>query len=182
MQALLKSYRETLYQLRRVKIDADQTRDEIKNKAETDPSEENQRALERAQDFCDTVNAFVSNVLYVVTWLTKGYAPNPRRAIHRRSREQREVLMDPLKMQSYANPGACGSPTTITDSERFMLDEAMYKLTDNERDCYKMKYGQCFTEYEIAEILGISRTTVQKYVERAETKINDTLRNNIFLS
>jgi len=182
MKDLLKSYRETLYKLREVKIKADEERNKLREAVEREPTEENQSLLDRAQELCDTVNAFISNVMYVVTWLSKGYAPNPRRAIHRRSRQQREIVMDPLKMQSYANPAACGSPTTITDSERFMLDEAMHKLTDNEKDCYMMKYGQCFSEGEIANTLCISRTTVQKYIERAEAKITETLRNNIFFS
>ncbi|MNB81436.1 positive control sigma-like factor [compost metagenome] len=182
MKDLLKSYRETLYGLQKVKIGADKERNVLKELAEKEPTEENKARYEKAQEFCDTVNAFISNVMFVVTWLSRGHAPNPRRAIHRRSRQQREVLMDPLKMQSYANPAHCGSPTTITDSERFRIDEAMHKLTEKERECYKMKYGQCFSEKEIANTLGLSRTTVQKHVKRAETKINDSLRNNIFLS
>ncbi|MNW42925.1 positive control sigma-like factor [compost metagenome] len=182
MQDLLKSYRETLYELHKVKIGADERRNAFKEEFERNQTEEAKTSLDEAQDYCDMINSFVNNVLYVITWLSRGHAPNPRRAIHRRSREQREVLMDPLKMQSYANPAACGSPTTITDSERFRLDEAMHKLTEKERECYKMKYGQCFSENEIANTLMLSRSTVQKHVKRAEKKINDSLRNNIFLS
>ncbi|MNI41885.1 positive control sigma-like factor [compost metagenome] len=181
MKELLKSYRETLYELQKVKIGADKERNVLKELAEKEPTEENKERYERAQELCDTVNAFISNVVYVIAWLSRGHAPNPRRAIHRRSREQREVLMEPLKMQSYANPAACGSPTTITDSERFMIDEALHTLTKKEKDCYMLKYGQCFSERDIARMLNISQQAVNQNIKRAEAKINDSIRNNIFL-
>lgn len=182
MKKLLESYRETLYKLHKVKIEADQKRNSLNELVEKEPTEENRAELEAAQYYCKTINSFISNVMYVITWLNRGHAPNPRRAIHRRSRQQREVLMDPLKMQSFANPAACGSPTTITDDERFRISEAMHRLTDKERECYMLKYGQCFSENEIARMMKISRPTVQKFVKRAETKINEALRENIFLT
>ena len=182
MQDLLKSYRETLYDLQKVKIRADEARNKAKERFESNNTESNQEDLDVAQDYCDTINSFISNVMYVVSWLSRGHAPNPRRAIHRRSREQREVLMDPLKMQSYANPAGCGSPTTITDSERFRIDEAMCALTPRERDCYMLKYGQCYSEREIARLLATSQQAVHQNIKRAEAKINDSLRNNLFLT
>lgn len=181
MQKLLESYRETLYTLHKVKIEADQNRNRLNELVEKEPTEENRAELEAAQYFCETINSFISNVMYVITWLNRGHAPNPRRAIHRRSRQQREVLMDPLKMQSFANPAACGSPTTITDSERFMIEEAMYSLNERERDCYMLKYGQCFSERQIARMLKISQQAVNQHVKKAEKKINESIRNNLFL-
>ncbi|MNP19315.1 positive control sigma-like factor [compost metagenome] len=84
-------------------------------------------------------------------------------------------------MQSYANPAACGSPTTITDSERFMIEEAMHTLSDREKDCYMMKYGQCFSERQIASMLDISQQAVNKNIQNAERKINESIKSNLFL-
>lgn len=182
MQDLLKSYRETLYGLQKVKLGADKQRNELRDVFDREPTEPNKHHLDQAQEYCDAINGFISNVMYVITWLSRGHAPGPRRGIHRRSRQQREILMEPLKMQSYANPAACGSPTTLSDSERFMIDEAMHSLSDRERECYIMKYGQCFSENEIARMLGISRPTVQQFLKRAEAKVNESVRNNIFLT
>lgn len=181
MQDLLKSYRETLYDLQKVKIRADEERDKARGEFEKTTTESNKAELDAAQDYCDTINSFISNVMYVITWLSRGHAPNPRRAIHRRSTEQREVLMDPLKMQSYANPAACGSPTTVTDWERFMIDEAMHTLSYREKDCYMLKYGQCFSERQIASMLHITQQAVNKHIQKAEKKIYDSMRNNMFL-
>lgn len=181
MQDLLKSYRETLYDLQKVKIRADEVRNKARESFEKSATESNKAELDIAQDYCDTINSFVSNVMYVITWLSRGHDPNPRRAIHRRSRQQLEVLMDPLKMQSYANPAACGSPTTITDGERFMLDEAMHNLTAKERECYMLKYGQCYSERDISRLLKISQQAVNQNIKRAGEKINESIRNNLFL-
>lgn len=181
MKDLLKSYRETLYGLQKVKLGADKQRNELRETFDREPTEANKHHLDQAQEYCDAINGFISNVMYVITWLSRGHAPGPRRGIHRRSREQREILMEPLKMQSYANPAACGSPTTISDSERFMLDEAMHSLNDRERECYVMKYGQCFSERQIAGMLNISQQAVNKHIQKAEKKINDSIKSNLFL-
>jgi DNA-directed RNA polymerase specialized sigma subunit, sigma24 homolog len=181
MQDLLKSYRETLYGLQKVKLGADDQRNKLRAIYEQRPTADNKDELDKAQEYCDTINAFISNVMYVIAWLSRGHAPAPRRGIHRRSRQQREVLIDPLKMQSYANPAACGSPTTLSGWERFAIDEAMNNLSERERECYIMKYGQCFSENEIARFLNVSRPTVQKFLKRAEAKVNENVRNNIFL-
>lgn len=182
MKDLLKSYRETLYGLQKVKLGADKQRNELRETFDREPTEANKHHLDQAQEYCDAINGFISNVMYVITWLSRGHAPGPRRGMHRRSRQQGEILMEPLKMQSYANPAACGSPTTITDWERFMIDEAMRKLTEKERECYVLKYGQCFSEYEIAKMMNLSRTTVQKNIQRAIAKINESLTGNLFLA
>lgn len=181
MKDLLKSYRETLYALQKAKIRADERREELSDIFVNWATYENKAKLDEARENCEAINGFISNVMYVITWLSRGHAPGPRRGIHRRSREQREILMEPLKMQSYANPAACGSPTTITDWERFMIDEAMHKLNDRERECYMMKYGQCFSERQIAGILNISQQAVNKHIQKAEKKINESIKSNLFL-
>lgn len=181
MQDLLKSYRETLYGLQKVKLGADDQRNKLRAIYEQRPTADNKDKLDKAQEYCDTINAFISNVMYVIAWLSRGHAPAPRRGIHRRSRQQREILIDPLKMQSYANPAACGSPTTLSGWDRFMIDEAMRKLSERERDCYIMKYGHCFSERQIASMLNISQPVVHEYVRKAEKKINENLNNNLFL-
>lgn len=181
MQDLLKSYRETLYGLQKVKLGVDDQRNKLRAIYEQRPTADNKDKLDKAQEYCDTINAFISNVMYVIAWLSRGHAPAPRRGIHRRSRQQREVLIDPLKMQSYANPAACGSPTTLSGWERFMIDEAMHNLTERERECYVMKYGQCFSERQIASFLQISQPVVHEYIRKAEKKIVKNLNNNLFL-
>lgn len=179
MENLLRSYRETLYALHKVKIQAD--KEKIRLESIEKRTEDQEIELTQAQEYCDKINSFVSNVMYVITYLSKGHSPNPRRGIHRRSREQREVPIDPLKMQSYANPAMCGSPTTLSDGQRFAIEEAMHNLTDREKDCYMLKYGKCYSERQIADMLVIHHTTVREYIKKAEEKIKKNLIDNIFL-
>lgn len=181
MEQLLRSYRETLYALHKVKIEADKEKNRLAAIPIDKRTMDDEMNLTQAQEYCDKINSFVSNVMYVISWLSKGHVPNPRRGIHRRSRVQREVPIDPLKMQSYANPAMTGSPTTLSDGERFAISEAMYNLTDREKECYMMKYGQCYSERQIADTLDIHHTTVREFIKKAEEKIKINLESNLFL-
>lgn len=182
MRDLLKSYRLTRYQLHKVKIKADLKRKELEQKSEADPeNEELAYMLNEAKEDCERINWYMSNLNFAIDWLNRGHGKGSRRSIHRKSREQLEIVMDPLKMQSFANPAACGSPTTITDSEREMIEEALYLLTPRERECYEMKYCGCYSERQIAKALNISQVTVHEFIVKAEKKVNESLNNNIFL-
>lgn len=182
MRDLLKSYRLTRYQLHKVKIKADLKRKELEQKSEVAPdNEEFLYMLNEATEECERINWYMNNLNFAIDWLNRGHGKGSRRSIHRRSREQLEIVMDPLKMQSFANPAACGSPTTITDSEREMINEALYLLTPRERECYEMKYCGCYSERQIASALNISQATVHEFIVKAEKKVNESLNNNIFL-
>lgn len=182
MRDLLKSYRLTRYQLHKVKIKADLRKKDIEKLSEEAPEDEDIKyMLREAEQDCERINWYMSNLNYAIDWLNRGHGRGSRRSIHRRSREQLEIIMDPIKMQSFANPAACGSPTTITDSEREMINEALYLLTPRERECYEMKYCGCYSERQIASALNISQVTVHEFIVKAEKKVNESLNNNIFL-
>ncbi|MNR93660.1 positive control sigma-like factor [compost metagenome] len=182
MEDLLRSYRETRYNLHKEKIKADELRDALKAKLEKQSdSIELEQELSKAQDQCDKLNSFLSNLTFVIDWLYKGHEPNPRRAIHRRSREQRTILVDPLRMQSYAQPAACGSPTTIGDHERFQIDDALSTLSEREKQAYILRIGLCFTIGQTALEMGISRGAVKTMLDRAEKKILESKANSLFL-
>lgn len=126
-------------------------------------------------------NRMLSDVQLAIDWLRLGHNPGPRRGIHRMSLDQLTIPVDPLRMQSYAQPEACGSPTTITDSERYQIDDALSTLSKREKQCYVLKYGMCYSMQQIAEELNISKGTVQEYVEKAEQKVKDSVQNSLFL-
>lgn len=183
MQELLKSYRETRYQLHKVKIEVDARKEYLEKQSELNPKDENIKAmLDDAKLECEKINWFMSNLTYAIDWLNNGFAPGPRRAIYRRSRDQRTLPIDPLYLQSYAQPAACGSPTTISDSERFRIDEALSGLSEREKQAYMLHKALGFSIYQTSqEMGGISKSTVQKYIERASKKIEEAKISNLFL-
>lgn len=140
------------------------------------------RAYRRADaDDKKVISGIISDCEYVIEWLSTGRMPGNKRGIERRAAYQREKLVDPLKMQAYMKNSTAGSPSNLSDSERFVIDAALIMLTERERDCYLMAHGECFSFGQIANLLGISKGSVEEYIERAQRKISEELSSNIFL-
>lgn len=127
------------------------------------------------------MGSMLSDVQLAIDWMEKGHNPGPRRGIHRRSGRQRTVTVDPLHMQSYAQPAACGSPTTLSDHERFQIDDALSTLSDKEKQAYILRHGLCFSIGQVAQEMLISRSSVQKLLERADQKVVHNKSNSLFL-
>ena len=153
---LLKSYRITRSLLMKAKIDA---------KEEDEP----------------LIRAMLSDVQFAIDWINRGHEPDARRPIHRRSGRQRTITKDPLYMQSYAQPSACGSPTTLSDHERFQIDDALSTLSEREKQAYTLRYGLCFSIGQVAQEMDISRGAAQTMLDRAEVKIKDNKESSLFL-
>lgn len=119
---------------------------------------------------------------FIIEWLDTGRRPGNKRGIERRAAYQKEKLMDPVRMQAFASHSTAGSPANITDWEAFKISDALSRLTERERDCYVLKHGQCFTFAEISDLLGISKGSVETYVERAQKKISEDLNKSLFLA
>ncbi|MCG7385085.1 sigma factor-like helix-turn-helix DNA-binding protein [Paenibacillus sp. ACRRY] len=127
------------------------------------------------------ISGMVSDCEYVIEWLSTGRRPGNKRGIERRAAYQREKLMDPLKMQAYVQRGNAGSPSNLSDWERFQIEDALTGLSDRERECYVMSHGECFSFNEIAQMLCISKGSVEEYINRAQTKVTANLKNSLFL-
>ncbi|WP_430139068.1 sigma factor-like helix-turn-helix DNA-binding protein [Paenibacillus lautus] len=84
-------------------------------------------------------------------------------------------------MQSYAQPAACGSPTTLSDHERFQIDDALSTLSEREKQAYILRFGLCFSLRQVALEMGITKSAVQTMLERSEKKIADNKANSLFL-
>jgi positive control factor len=153
---LLKQYREIRSQLMGYKINA--------------PDEEK-----------ELISGMISDLQYAIDWMNRGHQPDPRRGINRRSRGQRTIPVDPLKIQSYAQPAACGSPTTLSEYERYQIEDALSTLSERERECYIMKYGKCYSLGDIADIMNVKRGTIQGYLKKAEEKVKNNIENSLFL-
>lgn len=129
----------------------------------------------------ELISGMISDLQYAIDWMNRGHQPDPRRGINRRSRGQRTIPVDPLKMQSYAQPAACGSPTTLSEYERYQIEDALSTLSERERECYVMKYGKCYSLGDIANIMNVKRGTIQGYLKSAEEKVKNNIENSLFL-
>lgn len=127
------------------------------------------------------VGSMISDLQLSIEWMQTGLPPGRRRGIHRLSYQQRTTYLDPQYLQSYAQPAACGSPTTLSDSERFRIDEALHDLSEREKQAYILHKALNFSLYQTSLEMAVSKGTVQKYIERATEKIENAKATNLFL-
>ncbi|TXK82615.1 sigma factor-like helix-turn-helix DNA-binding protein [Paenibacillus sp. N3.4] len=141
------------------------------------------KAKERSEDVrtIQMITQMISDVDFAIEWMHTGRRPGNKRGIERRSAYQREKLMDPIRMQAYAQQNHAGSPSNLTDGQRNQLEMALSRLSERERECYVMAHGHCHSMSDIAAMLNIRKSSVQTFVERAQNKISKDLQMNLFL-
>ncbi|GED55465.1 sigma-70 family RNA polymerase sigma factor [Brevibacillus borstelensis] len=123
----------------------------------------------------------IGDTEFVIEWLETGRRPGNKRGIERRAAYQREKLMDPVRMQAFVARSTAGSPANLTEWQLGQIEDALCGLSERERECYVLAYGQCFSHLEIAEILGISKGNVYTLIKRAQEKITQRIKNSLFL-
>jgi len=158
MNDLIQEYKKTIKQL---KIGRESARDEAEKK---------------------TMSEMISSTQFSLDWLKNGFHPENRRGIHRRSMAQRTIPINPLYMQSFASPGSCGSYTTLSDYERFQIEDALSELSEQERQVFTLHRGLGFSLRQIALEMDLTKSSVQTCLERAEEKINRKKQNSFFLT
>ncbi|MDN9012572.1 sigma factor-like helix-turn-helix DNA-binding protein [Brevibacillus laterosporus] len=162
MKKLITSYKATKKQLKNMLA-------EIEN-----PNQEASAGVGHGTDreaLRSSLAASIRDVEYAIKWLETGRQPDNQRGIQRRSKEQREILLDPFKMQSYVSPGTGGCRVNVSDAERQLIDFYLQFVTEKERECYLMVHGSGFTHEKAAEMLFISRGNVSTLLARAQQKI-----------
>lgn len=118
----------------------------------------------------------IASCSYVIEWLETGRMPGNRRGIERRAGYQREVLTDPARLPSMRAETAGRPAPGLDENSRARLESALQGLTERERDCYSLANGENFSMAEIAQLLGISKSSVGTYLTRAQRKVTVTVQ------
>ncbi len=180
MQDLLKEYKKTRKMLQ---AQYDELRDEHTPKGYRVPLKNGK--IKRIYDGLDCrrqiIGEMIGDVEYVIEWLETGRRPGNRRGIERQAAYQRERLMDPVRMQAFAARSTAGSPANLTEWQRHQIEDALCVLSERERECYVLAHGECFSYEDIANLLGISKSSVATHIKRAQAKISERLMNSLFL-
>ncbi|MCM3079621.1 sigma-70 family RNA polymerase sigma factor [Brevibacillus invocatus] len=152
---------------------------------------ETRRMLKRMRSNCQgeqlatdrqLLGAMLRESEWIIEWLNTGRMPGNRRGIERRAAYEREKPIDPNRLQSFVSCSSAGSPVNLTEWERYRLDDAMSELSEREKECYVLTHGECFSFEQTAELLGISKSSVQTHVNRARSKITERLSSSLFLT
>lgn len=118
------------------------------------------------------INSMVNDMTFAMEWMKTGRRPGNLRGIDKRSAYQRRVLLDMDLMPSLdIEP----EERTLNQDEKQAIMDILIELSHRERQCYLLHMAQGWSFSEIQKEIGISRSTVQKYIERAKEKIEKNL-------
>lgn len=115
------------------------------------------------------IGGMIGDMDYAIRWMKTGRRPGNRRGIERQSIYQRTALLDP---ELFPSLDIEPQERVLDDDDRRMIADMLWNLSTRERQCYllHMSYGMSYSE--IAAELKVSRSSVQKFVERAREKVS----------
>ena len=117
-----------------------------------------------------------------INWIHTGRGPGKRGAERRGCYDDEEdKTVDPIHIQAFAHPTNSRSSSTLTKYQMDQIEDALSTLTPPERQCYVMSVGDCLPWSDIANHLGISKSSVQTNIKRAKKKISRDLHQSLFL-
>ena len=115
------------------------------------------------------LNGMINDMSYSIEWMKKGRRPGNLRGIDKRSAYQRRILLD---MELFPSIDIQPKPRELTEVEKKAIINILVDLSHRERQCYLMHFANGWSLQEIANELNISKSTVQKYLERSKNKIS----------
>lgn len=120
---------------------------------------------------------------YALKWMRDGHDPKRLKGIEIKDGYKNIVKLDPTKLQQYYSE----SVTTMENPDvelNYMqievIESVLNMLSEREKDAYILIRANEYTFAEAAEALNIKKSSVQKYVERAEKKISDAYASDLF--
>lgn len=118
------------------------------------------------------LNSMREDMTYVIDWLEYGRQPGIHRGADIRSVYQIQYLEDMDLIPDITNQIAEERDELyLEDYEREVLAKLFVKLSRRERQCFIMHVGQRKSMNEVAEELGISKSSVQEYLNRTRDKV-----------
>ncbi|PGC59230.1 RNA polymerase subunit sigma-24 [Bacillus toyonensis] len=133
------------------------------------------------------INGMISDIEDDLKWMRTGKEPGMKRGIERRASYQREIKVNPLLIQRYLRSKETEyewdkeqKENAITTWEKIQLDDALSTLSETEKEIFVMYKAGMFTQEEIAKMRGVTRSTVQQNLRRADKKIAQQVKESLF--
>lgn len=115
-------------------------------------------------DELQNVEDMIGDMNFALNWMRSGRRPGSRRGVDQRGVYKRTELVK-------AFPGIVPDVNELTNEEKRKLVDTLMSLSARERQCFLLFVTGGLTYAEIADKLKVSRTSVQKFVERAKSKV-----------
>lgn len=183
MESLLAEYKETLRKTRKEKNEIIQKLSILEDNIEAVKKKKiNGLEMSREADLLRLDQKILSSMIrdleFSVQWLSTGRQPGNKKGIDHLAAYQKEKPFDPFLMQLYAEHQSdtyeweleeC--PSDI-DKEK-LSDQILSSLSVKEKEIYLLAKVSGYSQYEIATLLDMPRTTVMNTINRCERKIKE---------
>ncbi|OES45246.1 sigma factor-like helix-turn-helix DNA-binding protein [Domibacillus iocasae] len=123
------------------------------------------------------INSMISEMEFAIQWMVSGRNPDARRGADRTG----AYTLDPKLIEAVVPNRVASEEQKLTADEQWLLDDVLGDLTQRERDVFTLVKAEGITFEYTAELLGLSKSSVQTYLERAERKIEDRKNGSLFL-
>lgn len=122
-------------------------------------------------------NSMIDSMTYSVEWMTTGRQPNTYRGVdekavyQRRSYENIDLIPDIAEQLEEESINK--KHLFMSREEKVILADILSSFSLRERTCYILHEGQKMSMAKIADELGITKRSVQQYIERARKKVQE---------
>lgn len=118
----------------------------------------------------EIANQIIADMDYAIRWMKTGEQPDAySRAVESKSAYSRRALLD---LEIF--PCLDITPTAdrvISDSRKRAVMQVIQHLTERQLTCFLLHTAHMRSMQEIADELGIAKSTVQEHLDNAEKKI-----------
>ncbi|MCT1577962.1 LuxR C-terminal-related transcriptional regulator [Oceanobacillus kimchii] len=125
------------------------------------------------------INSMITDMSYAMDWMRTGRRPGNLRGVDKRSAYQKRVLYD---MELFPSLDIEPEERTLSEEEKKQLYDILIELSHRERQCYLLHMANGASMSEISNQLGITKSSVQTFIQRAKKKISchpSVVRNRI---
>lgn len=107
------------------------------------------------------VSSMLSDMRYALDWMRRGRRPGSRKGVERRDIYRLRELI--------------ASARPMTEEDRQQLIDCVAVMTERELMCWLLHMAHGLTQNEIADRLGITRSSVRMYLQRARKKVQEKI-------
>lgn len=121
----------------------------------------------------ELVSGMIADMHYAIDWMRSGRRPGSRRGTEIKDAYSRAILLDMDLLP--ANDEEPEPELSVTMEQKRALVRVLMKLSKRERQCYLLHTAQGLSLAEIGKEMKLSKAAVQKYVDRAKSKVGQAV-------
>lgn len=126
-------------------------------------------------------NSMIDSMTYSLEWMTTGRQPNTYRGMDEKSvyqkRSYENIDLIPDIAEQLEENDINKKHLFMSREEKVILADILSSFSLRERTCYILHVGQKMSMSAIADELGLSKGTVQGYIEKARKKVKNIIGN-----